>query len=283
MPSVDIKIVETPNPYEQGLAVKVRDTLLANNPSLWPSGGRTYAEFNNAASDLVQLDQSYAAGYGNYVYVDAKTGYTSSGAPQANEIPTTTFYFVQHKTDAQKSIPFRTTESFGNLRWPAVLKFVTPLRKPGFTRSTNGILRGKSAIILQPSYFLRYGMIPETNTGTRFLTEEYFADTPFSVGQPQTPVETIVEIDIPGLRQNFGPCLHKTIKIANTQTVIGAIVAGVQSSASESLEGQVFPRTNFTDWEVYIMSVHQEFQTGWYMRLIRAIPPEQPKIQIRDS
>lgn len=278
MSDIVFKLVKTPNPYELGLAVHVRDTLLANNPQLFPSQSRKYTDFVQSALTLVAIDQSYARGFGDYYYVDFREGFM--GGEQPDQFPTIILNFTKHKTDAQKSVPFRATTTFGNHYWHPILDALAFIEDRNFPRFTSGGRGGKSAIITGPTYYVREIYRPSVNEGSRFLKEEFFADSAFDIPPYPVPVPTSVSYDLPGVRGTFPECLHPEIIIPTTQTANASFVLGDQGAAGGTLPGQKFPETNFTDRVPYVVSDQQEFQNGWYRTRITVFPPVESEDEI---
>jgi hypothetical protein len=257
--------IPTPNPQERALLVRVREEVFSHDPDVLPATGTSYGEFPRE-----MFGADYRREYEDYLY----KGQLDNAGTYA------VLAFAKDKTEAEKNEPFRRVwKKHGNHRWPPILKSLYLLEDYNFPRSTNRVTRaGGSGVVIAPTYYDRVVYIPDTNEGTRFLVDEFFAATPFVIPRYQTPVATGVQYSINGLQGSFPECLHDDIEIPSTTTASIAYQSGSAAAAGGSLEGQFFPRTNFKNWRPYVVFDEQEeVPTGWSRMRIRVYPPMRPR------
>lgn len=266
MPGITHRIVKTPNPSVWSLAVTVQADILGTKPDFTPMEGTAYKNFPKW---LISSD--FLKNWGDYTYVQSEDGNTPGSV---------TLLFVKNFTPEENSTPFRTITYFDDHRWPAIMLAIGFPPVQGVNHSHNGIINGKSAIILSKMYSERRVIIPEVNEGTLFKKEEFFSNVPFTIPQYDTPVETEVFWDIPNGPHGSFVGLHPDIPIPHTQVATAGIVEGNQSEASSIQKGQFFPATNFEDWSTYVWKHTQEFQNGYYAVRIWVTPPTQPEAQV---
>ncbi len=204
--------------------------------------------------------------YGDYIYSD------SSEAPAG----WVSFIWARPMTEEQKNTPFRTSSRFGNHHWPPILKKVEILEDNSFPNSTNGYDGG---VILAPRYFDRVVYIPSVDEGSLFLEEEYLSPDPFEVGQTAVPTPTAVSYSYLGVSGSFPECLHDRLVFPAKRMASRAWSQGDGAAgASGALGGQVFPRTNFTEWAPYIVSFNPQQVNGmYYAKKTTVFPPAIPK------
>lgn len=260
MPEVSTTI-PTPNPSERALLIQFDESVIAANPDFIPVEGTTYRNFPEgliARSYPVEL-------WGDYIYT----------SPMGDH----GLLFAKPKTPEQAITPWRRQWSkFGNHRWHPILKNLILIENPSFPRSTNFIQNGQQGFATAPSYDDRYVYIPDVNEGTRFFTEEFQAPTQYVIPRYRTPVPTGVQYSVGDLRGAFQECLHDDIEIPATRSSNAIYLGGAAYSGNGSVEGQVFPRTNFKTWLPYVIYDEQELTNGvWYRKRIRVFPPARPR------
>lgn len=246
-------IIGTPNPNEFSFVTTVRAQWDVPLPK---AGVTRYADWGAAIYPQASGD------YGGYVYAD------STAAP-ADWL---SFIWVRKKTEAEKAVPFRTHQTFGNHHWPAELRSLRFFEDNNFPRAING---PGGSIVTGPSYYVRSVFIPEQEEGTRFITREFLSDTPYNIPQHPVPEPTTVSFDIPGAEGSFRECLHPKIVIPATRTATQSFtVTDGSSGAGGAVPGQVFPATTFETRAPYYVSDDQQFMNGqWYRKLVQVFPP----------
>lgn len=260
------RIVKTPNPSVWSLAVTVKESILATQPDFTPVEGTPYSQFPKWFKD-----SSFEKNWGSYTYVSNEDG---------AEPGTVRLIFVKNFTASQTSTPFRTTTYFEDKSWPAVMKAIAFFPVQGVSHSHNGIIGGKSAIILSKMYAERRVIIPEVSEGTLWTKEEFFSNTPFTIPQYPVPTPTEVFWDLPNGPRGSFVGLHGKILIPHTQTATAGIVQGEQADASGICKGQSFPETNFLDWSPYVVRHTQSFDNGYYGIKLSVTPPDQPESEV---
>lgn len=258
MPSSHTSI-PTPNPTERALLVGVEESAFANNPDILPAIGTAYKD---CAKALISKD--YEKKWGEYIYTEQRGDYG--------------LLFAKNKTVAEANTPFRTTTWFGNHRWPPILQAILIIEDFGAPRSFTRISGTELVPAIGPSYYDRVVYIPDVSEGTRFVKDEFCGPTQFIIPQTPVPVPTAVDYLLPGgVGRSFPECLHPKILIPPTSTATAELVAGAAVGIGTSLEGQLFPATNFEEWSPYVLSDTQEITNGvWYRTRIRVFPPGQP-------
>lgn len=259
------RIVKTPNPSVWSLVVSVQASELASQPDFTPAEGTAYKDFPRWLKD-----NSYIQKWGDYTYVANEDGDNPGDVR---------LVFCKNFTATENSTPFRTTTYFGNHTWPAILQAIAFPPVQGQHHASNGLIGGKSAIILSKQYSERRVVIPEANEGTLFTVEEFFSNVPFVIPRYPTPVLTEVSWDIPNGPKGQFYGLHPDIRIPHTQVAVAGIVQGDQAAASGISKGQFFPATNFEEWSDYYLSQSQDFQYGYYSKRVKVSPPDQPEPQ----
>lgn len=266
------RLLETPNPTRCGIGIIIPQDEVASNPAGIPQIEDSLKDlsFGIPESSLATDDT-----FGLYQY----TSYRMIGEKESASFM---FMYGPNLTDTEKNTPYRSSwRKHGNHRWPPILKGIILLEDNSFPRSTNYVSNGQAGVALGPAYYDRVVYIPDTNEGTRFLMEEFFSATKFSIPRYQTPVATAVQYSVNGLNGSFPECLHDDIEIPATRTATATYYGGQDFSGNGSVEGQFFPRTNFKRWRPYVLLDEQEQQdAGWYRQRIRVFPPAMPK-QIR--
>lgn len=260
------RIIKTPNPSVWSLAVTAKASILASQPDFTPVEGTAYKDFPKWLKD-----SSYIKKWGNYTYVGSEDGSNPGDV---------VLIFVKNFTAQENATPYRTTTYFGDHPWPPVLKVVVLL--PAGNTATNGSINGTSALFIGKKYKARVVFIPDCREGTKFIEEDFFSNVPFDIPQYIVPVATGVSFDVPGTSANFPDSLHPEIIIPETEVVSYALISGTAFGASQTLKGQVFPKTNFTDWGQYVKSDQQTYNQGYPRKRITVIPPNPPKVIVKD-
>lgn len=255
MPSAPTyEILSTPVTGLKSLGVIVDQSVVAETPELLPPEGALYG---NIDSRIMPADLSDL--WNNYRYVDDKD--LGNGKMM--------MLFVKVMSDEERNTPFRTISSFGNHRWPPILLSLELLASSTF-----------SGAYPQTNYFVREQYIPDVSEGTRFITEEFFSDIPYTIPKYKVPIPQSVSYDVQGVRGSFPECLHDDIRINPTRT-FNVITQITGNAPPGTIGGQFFPATNFPEWATYIMSDDSDFQNGYYRKRIRVIPPSMPDPIIR--
>lgn len=256
--------IRTPNPSVWNLEVTVKASILASNPDITPVEGTPYDQFPKWFKDSAYIKQ-----YGGYTYIDNKDG------PQRGDV---TLIFCKNFTAEQATQAYRTYYRFGNHRWPPQLLALAFIKDNAFPRAINGVVKGKGAVIVGPTYYVRRVMIPEINEGSRFKIEEFFSNIPLPISQYLVPVPTEVMWDIPGARGSIPECLHPKIVVPHTQSASAGIVQGDASAASGIIAGQTFPETDMVELEPYVVSQSNDFEQGGYHSIrVTVEPPDTPE------
>lgn len=250
----------TPNPAERSLIVQVPENKFADAAGVIPPQGTLYG----ASAFKTLLSTDYRKNFANFVY----TGQVGDFGLQ----------FAMNKTTEEANTPFRTTTWFGNHRWPPILLAVAVIEDYGAPRSFTRFSGTALVPAIGPTYYDRVVYIPDVSEGTRFVKDEFVGPTQFVIPQTPVPVATSVDYLLPGgVGRSFPECLHPKIEIPPTSTANAQLIAGVATGIGTSLEGQLFPATNFEEWAPYVLSDTQEMQGGvWYRVRIRVFPPGQP-------
>lgn len=255
--SVTHRTIPSPNPTFRSLRVIVGEDSYASNGGIIPPEGTLYKD--PAFKGFFGRD--YLKEFEDFRYVTQDSG--TDGA----------LIFVRSMTQQVRDTAFRSTWSFGDHYWHPVLESLNFFEDFNFPRSTNGGRGGKSAIVTGPTYYVRQVYRPSVNEGSRFFTEEFFSDVPYNIPQYPTPVPTAVSYDLPGVNGSIPECLHPRILVPTTRPASASFVLGNQTSTGGALPGQLFPATNFEDWEPYVVSHKQDFQNGYHAIRITVYPP----------
>lgn len=254
---------KTPNPSERSLVVTVSEASFASAAGKLPKEGTLYG----SSEWKTFFGADYRKEFSDFVYLGQGDDSQHSGQ----------LVFSMNKTVEEASTPFRTVIECKNHRWPPVLKRLIPVPVSGFplsTQTTNGTALGTS-------FATRYRMIefyiPEVVEGTKFITDYFTGPRPFAIPQHQVPLPTSVSYDLINLRGGFPECLHKKIDFGELLGTTNSQYGATVSNDYQVLQNQVFPATNFVDWEPYVLSDTQEFIGSCYYRTrVRVFPPEQP-------
>ncbi len=274
------RLFPTPNPSFWSLRVEIEQSVLVADPEIIPAEGALYKDFKRKI-----FSKDWLKKYGEYRYVSSDSGsaaqpvnavYPSNSMAQHKgemEDATVSLLFLPTLTDEQRNTPYRSTWSFGDHYWHPILESLIFYEDKNFPRTTNGGRGGQTAIITGPTYYVREVYRPSVTEGSRFFTEEFFSDVPYDIPYYPVPIPTAVSYDLPGVRGSFPECLHPKIIVPATQTADASFVLGLQGGASGVLQGQLFPATNFTEWEPYVVAHQQNFQNGYLAKRVTVYPP----------
>lgn len=263
------KNIKTPDPRYRSLLVNVDEDSFATAGGVLPAQGTLYSD----PAWRTFLGSDYRKNYKDFVYVqqleDTKTGGT--------------LVFARNLTDEQRNTPFRSLSSFGNHRWPPILKHLSFVPVRDFPLTTQGINQaGQTGTFYAVRYLTREVYIPETNEGSRFVTDEFISPTPFKIPQYPVPTTTSISYHYLNLNGGFPDCLHKKFDLAALISTSSGSFGGTVSSNYNEIQGQVFPATNFTEWAPYVISDTQELVGGvYYRKRIRVYPPPEPNVIIK--
>lgn len=246
------RTIKCPNPAFRSLVAAVSEVNFANSGGTVPPEGTLYG----AAAWKTFFGSDYRKEFANFRYIsqleDTKTGGQ--------------LLFAAALTTDQRNTPYRTITRFGNHHWHPILKELHPIQIRGFPYATQ---TGTGTYAYANRYVMREVYIPAVTEGSRFIEDEFFSDIPFSIPQYPTPCPAAVNYSFLNMRGGFPECLHKRIDI-------GALVSTL---GGPPIPGQIFPATNFTEWQTYILSDRQELtSSGYYRKRVRVFPPPVPRI-----
>lgn len=261
-------LIPTPDPDQWVLST----THEQNSVKKWPKSGVTlFGQW--AGNDVASWKQkigSTGTPYSTYIFTD------TAQAPEGY----VRFLWAPVRTEEEVSKPFRESETFGNHRWPPILRGLQLFPDYSFPNATNG---PDGKILMAPRYYVREIFIPEQNEGTRFIKREFMSHKKFSIPSWPVPEPTSVSYDILGAQGRFPECLHPRIVIPPTRTATAAYSVGDgNSGAAGAISGQIFPATNFEDRAPYFLSDQQTFQNGvWYRSQTQVFPPPELETIVR--
>lgn len=275
-PKIVHDLVPTPNPSELSLVIDVPVSVFAMSNRQMPTASTNGVIGDKYASEAFKflVSAAWVKGYGDYVFVDV-----SKPMPQWLR-----FHFIKEKTAAQRASkePFRSMPSFGNHRWNAILKKLSFFQDNSFPLAATIIKNGQKGTVTAPRTYDQVVYVPEINEGTLFLEEEFFSDTPFVIPQYEVPIPTAVSYVVPGgASGNFQECLHPKVVIPDLRAGSLVFIGGAQSDSGGNVRGQVFPETNQTGWERYVLSHKQKFEVGYYGYRVTVNPPDEPEVDVR--
>lgn len=281
MANVVQKLVKTPNPNELGLAVHVNDTLLANNPQLYPTEAGTirYDQFITSANNLVPVDQSYAKGYGSYVFTYSEPGFM--GTEKADGIPTTIFYFAKSKTDAERNTPFRTWFTRKDWNFPAVLNGIMILKDVSHKQSFNV----NGTIVNADRFFPKFFELPEYVGPCVFKIEQFLSEVPWNQTsfQSTAPQPDDVDFYILGLHIQRRRVLHPELKVNNPfpdSTEVAFRTGFLPTFNGENLQ-YIFPATKPAGRVPYIQTDEQNPTNGqWLRERVTVYPPRNQPLNL---
>lgn len=251
-PELGFSFVPTPNPAELAISVTVSGQDLTPERMLTP-GVDTYDDFKLGTRERVRDFSGYV-----FTYSEAREGLV-------------TFYFAKNKTNQERNTPFRSLQKVDNFTWHPVLKQIKFLRDNSFPHATQYLDGADIKLRNAARYYARLVYVPAATEGTLFITEYFFAEVPFNIPQTPVPMAGAVQWHFMDCNGGFQECLHKRIVIGGQRTGPGGVAGG-----------QVFPATNFTQWEPFVTQDTQEFSGGGYLRIRVTVypPPEPPTITI---
>jgi len=275
----NFQILPTPSQEEFMFAVRIADNKVRQN--LFLSTGKaltsaitadtngtsptTYAEFAWAANhEKIQWDTAFA----NYVYLKCD----KADADHMN------FYFGKAKTPEQRNTPFQQFEDTRQYTWPAVLLDLYLVQS-----SVNQYINTGSSSTEVPRIFPRYHYKPGVAYNSNVLVKQFLAEVPWKRSDltHAQPVPTDINgsyIGAPNI--NFPRCLHPTVKfpelVPGAQVISGAGV--IDSPLGRNPMYQIFPATNFIDWQPFIIEDRQQPVNGLFLReMIQIFPPPPPR------
>ncbi len=247
------RTIRSTDPARRSLVVTVQESALFNLAGGLPKQGTSYSD--QKWRTLSGFD--YKQKFSDFNYVQ-QLGDASSPEGQFSQL---LFAKPCAVDEGGSPIPFRTYTRFGNHYWHTILLKLEPVLVRGFPLSTQ---TGTSTVSNANRYVIREVYIPAATEGTRFVTDEFFSDQQFNIPTYETPIASALTYDIQNRRGGFPECLHKRLVFPSVPTVSG-----------ERLPEQVFPETNFTEWESYILSDEQTLtESGWHRIRVRVYPPD---------
>jgi hypothetical protein len=259
-------LLPTPNPSEVMFRVKQPGAIFKSTQM--PALGTPFNQCDIlSVKSAVQLQ-----GYGSYVYVMCRRDKENMW-----------FYFGKSRTQAERDTPFRTYYTKQNHPWDAVLEDVYPVRS---VKPTTDILSDNTKIpTVEPVYQIRYKYRPAVTVNSLVRVDLYLSEVPWDQAKfrHEQPIPTDVQGSFGGLDVSFPRCLHGTVTfpeaLAGAQVVSG--VGMVNPPPGRNPSKMVFPATNFTDWQPYVLDDEQEPVDGMYLRQKKTIyPPTQPEVVI---
>lgn len=261
----------TPVPNEFAIGVIIDKSVLVNNPNAIPTEGTPMNKFPSNV-----IPQGLAPEWNTYIFVSSKDG---DPRPE-REDGKITLIFGKNKTAAQLAVPFRSTPSTGPKSWHPILLSLELIADPNFPLATSVITKdGGLGTATAQRHIVREEYIPGAQEGTKFITDEFYAATPFNIPQHECPLASHVSYDFPGASGGFPECLHDDLAIKSKRSGVRILDEVGNNELGGALPGQFFPATNFTDWTPYYVSDDQKFiGTGYHRVRVFAIPPPQPDI-----
>jgi hypothetical protein len=219
------------------------------------AAGTTLQDFMR--SEGVPKDDALSRGFGGYLL-------TQPGPKQDGYH---TYYFAKPKTDAQKEVPFRSTPRTRDITWDNVLLDLhggTVTRKEFEESGASGANSVSNARMLI-EFQERYRLIPQITFPTAVLIEEFQSATPWDNLEATRPVPLTVRYFYRGAQLSIN-ALHEDVTIpADTEGFEMDDEFGMEK-ARELPDGQFFPATVPTRWQLYTWSDDQEFKNGVYYR-----------------
>lgn len=276
----DFQILPTPSPEEFSFSIRVPDRKINTGLLLKPGStlisAQTAAKNGTAATTYSQFlwavnQERVAEEFASYVYLKCE----KQGADY------TTFYFGKARTDAERNTPFAQYRDNRQYTWPAVLEDLYIISSTVQQYINTG--SGTDAVA---RYLPRYKYRPAVSYNSRIIVRQYLSEIPWPDGamEHEQPVPTDINADFIGLNINFERCLHDTARFREltpgAQIVYGAGI--VNPPLDRSLGGQLFPATNFTDWQDFFIEDRQQQVNGlWLRESVQIFPPPTPEAVIR--
>lgn len=264
------EFVPTPDTNERGFILWVRETYFTATTTTLE--GTTLEDFmsteNIPKGDLVSL------GFGSYILTRA--------LPKQGSC--LRFAFAKSKTAADLVTPFRTYSNWEPFSWPAVLEV---LRAGKGTRvaevriDRNEYDTGAQNATTEFKMQDRYVLIPETNSNTEHIYEEWISPTAFTDLYADSLNPTEVSYTFGDIRNRI-VALHGDVNIPDELENFEYFQGWGTLNADALPPGQFFPATiPFTNWETHVKSDRQTFEgTVWVRRRVTVIPPAQPEGQL---
>lgn len=220
-----------------------------------PALGTTYAASGlravNARMDL----------YGDYVlrrYRNGPPGYRWA-------------HFLQSKTDATATTPYKTETGAKHYDWPTVLHAVAFAFDPEYPVTET---RPGGRTVDAPRLRARPITTESTFALCKTLTRYYLADTAFDIPTHPQPVAGAVSWVINNTETSL-TCLHDDMELpARGQNWNIADIAGDASVVGPPTQKRLYPATVFADWAPFIIRDDQEeTEAGHYRRVTTTIYP----------
>lgn len=257
------RTINTPDPRYRSLVVTVTENSFASNGGVIPVQGTKYKDFPRSI-----ISSDYLKEFADFTYVQQLEDSKDGGR----------LVFARSFTDQERKTPFRTTTTFGNHRWPPILKSLKFELARDFPLNTQKSEGSNHQLVTANRYLVREVYIPEINEGTRFIQDEFISDIPFVIPSYPVPTPTSVTYHYLNIRGGFPECLHKEINISKLISTVSTFNGTATTNSYNELKGQIFPETNFVEWTSYVISDTQELSGGvWYRKRIRVYPPPMPK------
>lgn len=279
MPS-DFQLLPTPNPEEFSFSIRVPDRKFNESLLLKPgsslvsaqtaainhSTATTYAKFLWAVNQE-RVNEAFS----DYVYLKCEKS-------SADYI---TFFFGKQRTEQERNTPFSAYRDNRQYTWPSVLEDLYII-----SSTVQQYINTGSGTDTAPRYLPRYKFRPSVSYNSRIIVRQYLSEIPWPDGdlEHEQPVPTDINADYIGLNINFERCLHAAARFRET-TPGAAIVYGVgmiEPPLDRSLQGQLFPATNFIDWQDFYIEDRQQQVNGlWLRESVQIFPPPVPETIIR--
>lgn len=264
----EFEAIDSKNPAEMLFRVPYLATELL--PSMIPAEGTPYGETRILANSSVLLSE-----FRNYTY-----------RLKRREGSYVWFYFVPHKTEAQKKIPFKTEWKSKQWKWSTVLNSLIFVPDNAFPLGTQYPIMptltdpGGIGQVFAPSLIERMNITPETLALSAIKVDCFTSDSPW--GQNDIthlqPTEGNVAWDFNGAKGSIN-CLHPEIRVPARGKAYTIVLNGTTTSseAAPIVPERIYPATNFESWEPFvIVDEVDELDTGEYYRERWTIyPPEQ--------
>ena len=253
----DFELIPTPDPVEFAIRIKVENKSIPEGLQLMVSSGSTplvlYTEYKDFswAKSAIRINE-----FGSYVYTYA------SAADDRH----TYFHFAVPRTQTERDTPFETYWTSRVYPWPAVLQDLYFVKSDTFVNSVNN---GASAVTT-PRYFKRDVYRPSVSVNSRIRVEQYISERPWpgNALRHRQPIPTEVNFSFVGLSANYPKCLHPRIEVPELvpsyQLVEGAGV--INPARVRAPSKQIFPATNFTDWQPFVINDSVEPTSGLWLR-----------------
>jgi hypothetical protein len=252
----------TANMSEVVAVLWVNETYLRADTTI--TAGTTLQNFLN---QTVPKPEAINRGFGSYLLTDTagkRDGYHG-------------YTFAKPKTAAQKRTAWRSTTKTRPVRWDNWLRnlyggmAVRTLDKEA--GSTGG--GSTSNKVTRTEFVDRYELIPAGDYMTEVIVEEFLSPTAFTDFDTEVPVPTEVRYFYKGASLSLS-CLHDDVFVPELSTGFTREEEFGMRGSQELQEGQFFPRTNFTGWQLYTISDNQELVNGVWRRVterVNKLPP----------